>query len=102
PAGGQVRIGAWVANEGIVLEITDTGIGITKDKLAALFEPFALEDASKFRERGGMGTGLAIARAIAELSGGELAIDSMLGIGTTVAVSLPMNADKQIKSAQAA
>ncbi len=104
PAGGQIRIGAWVANEGIVLEITDTGIGITKDKLAALFEPFALEDASKFRERGGMGTGLAIARAIAELSGGELAIDSMLGIGTTVAVSLPMNmnVDKQMESAQAA
>ncbi|MCF6327081.1 MAG: HAMP domain-containing histidine kinase [Devosiaceae bacterium] len=102
PSGGQVRIGAWVANEGIVLEITDTGIGIAKGKLAALFEPFSLEDASKYRERGGTGTGLAIARAIAELSGGELAIDSMLGIGTTVAVSLPMNADKQMESAQAA
>ncbi len=102
PSGGQVRIGAWVANEGIVLEVTDTGIGITKDKLAALFEPFSLEDASKYRERGGTGTGLAIARAIAELSGGELAIDSMAGIGTTVAVSLPMNADKQMKNIKAA
>ncbi len=88
-AGGQVRVGAWLNDEGVVLEVSDTGIGMAKEKLASLFEPFSPGDASRSRDRQGMGMGLPIARAIAELWGGELAVDSMAGIGTTVAVSLP-------------
>ncbi len=106
PGGGQVRIGAWVADDGVVFEVTDTGIGIDKNKLGKLFEPFSLGDASKSRQQtenaAGMGMGLAIARSIAELSGGELAVDSMAGIGTTVAVSLPMNEQNPKENVQAA
>jgi len=118
--GGQVRIGAWVADEGIIFEVTDTGIGMTKNKLAKIFEPFLLGDASKSRKianggsregseagsgvssSAGAGLGLAIARSIAELSGGELAIDSMAGIGTTVAICLPLNLENQNIAVQAA
>ena len=53
-------------------------------------QPFAFGDASLTRDRDGAGLGLAIARTIAELSGGRLAIDSRPGLGTTVAVSLPL------------
>ncbi len=88
-SGGKVRLCAWTAQDGVVLEVTDTGIGIAPEKLENLFNPFTLEDGQKPREHSGMGLGLAIARAIAELSGGEIAIDSSPALGTTVAVSLP-------------
>ena len=87
---GAVTISAYAANDGVVLEITDNGIGMSPERLAAVSQPFAFGDASLPRERDGMGLGLAIARTIAELSGGRLAIDSRPGLGTTVAVSLPL------------
>lgn len=89
PAGGRVAIGAYAASDGVVLEISDTGIGMTEDRLATLSQPFAFGDAAFAREHEGAGLGIAIARAIAELSGGRLAIDSSPALGTTVAVSLP-------------
>jgi two-component system, cell cycle sensor histidine kinase PleC len=95
PRGGRVTLAAYAAPDGVVLEITDTGIGMPQDRLTALSQPFAFSDAALTREREGAGLGLQIARAIAELSGGHLAIDSRLGIGTTVAVSLPLGAAEE-------
>lgn len=94
PAGGKIRLSAWVADDGVVLEVTDTGIGISPDRMSKLLTPFTLTDASKRKEHGGLGLGLAISQALAELSGGEIAIDSTPAIGTTVAISLPFNASK--------
>jgi two-component system cell cycle sensor histidine kinase PleC len=99
PAGGRVTVAAYAANDGVVLEVTDTGIGIAHDKLATLSQPFAFGDAALTRDREGAGLGLAIARTIVELSGGRLAIDSRPGLGTTVAVSLPLLAQDQIAAA---
>ena len=90
PAGGRVTVAAYAASDGVVLEVTDTGIGISRDKLATLSQPFAFGDAALTKDREGAGLGLAIARTIVELSGGRLAIDSRPGLGTTVAVSLPL------------
>jgi two-component system cell cycle sensor histidine kinase PleC len=89
PAGGRVSVAAYAATDGVVLEVTDSGIGMTPERLAAVSQPFAFGDASLTRDRDGAGLGLAIARTIVELSGGHLAIDSRQGLGTTVAVSLP-------------
>lgn len=89
PSGGKVTLGAWEAGDGVVLEVSDTGIGIAPERLETLSHPFVLGDAMFTREHGGAGLGIAIARAIAELSGGRLAIDSSPAYGTTVAVSLP-------------
>jgi two-component system cell cycle sensor histidine kinase PleC len=89
PGGGRVTVAAYAADDGVVLEVTDTGIGMPPDRLAQLSQPFAFGDAALTKDREGAGLGLAIARTIVELSGGRLAIDSRVGLGTTVAVSLP-------------
>jgi len=99
PHGGKVTISAFAASDGVVLEITDTGIGMSEEQLATLSQPFAFGDAAFTREHSGAGLGIAIARAIAELSGGRLAIDSRMALGTTVAISLPMRAVEQAEAA---
>ena len=92
PAGGKVTLAAFAARDGVVIEITDTGLGMDEERLASLSQPFALGDATFTREGVGPGLGISIARAIAELSGGRLAIDSSPALGTTVAISLPLHA----------
>ncbi|WP_423068746.1 sensor histidine kinase [Devosia sp. CN2-171] len=99
PRGGKVTLAAYAAADGVVLEITDTGIGMSAERLATLSQPFVFGDAALTRDREGAGLGIAISRAIAELSGGHLAIDSRQGLGTTVAVSLPLPADESVKAA---
>lgn len=89
PAGGKVTLAAFAAADGVVLEISDTGLGMTEERLESLSQPFVLGDAAFTRQHGGAGLGIAIARAIAKLSGGHLAIDSSPDMGTTVAISLP-------------
>ena len=90
PAGGMIRVAAWPADNGVVLEVTDTGIGMSEEQMGKLSQPFVLPDAAFARDHNGIGLGIAMARAVAEQSGGRLAIDSLEGIGTTVAISLPM------------
>ena len=90
PARGSVSLTAYAAIDGVVLEVTDTGIGMSAERLASVSQPFAFGDASMTRDRDGAGLGLAIARTIIELSGGHLAIDSRPSLGTTVAISLPL------------
>ncbi|HHB82247.1 MAG TPA: HAMP domain-containing histidine kinase [Devosia sp.] len=102
PAGGKIRLAAWVADDGVVLEVTDTGIGIPKNRLGKLLQPFSKKDPLEAQEYRGMGLGLAIARSVAELSGGELVIESTPSIGTTVAVSLPLAPHLQPEQDQAA
>jgi len=62
--------------------VRDTGIGIPKDKLEAIFEPFAQADSSVTRKHGGTGLGLAISRRITEALGGELSVTSETGRGS--------------------
>lgn len=100
PAGGRISLNAYAAADGIVLEITDTGIGMSAARLDAVSQPFAFGDAAFTREHGGAGLGIAIARAIAMQSGGRLAIDSRQGLGTTVAVSLPLTAADKSEAAE--
>jgi two-component system cell cycle sensor histidine kinase PleC len=88
--GGTITLAAFAADDGVVVEITDTGIGMDEERLASLSRPFATGDASFTRDGTGPGLGISIARAIAELSGGHMAIDSSPALGTTVAISLPI------------
>lgn len=89
PSGGRVMMAGWAADDGVVIEISDTGIGISEERLKDLAQPFALSDAAFTRETNGVGLGIAISRAIAELSGGMMEIDSNPAVGTTVAICLP-------------
>jgi two-component system, cell cycle sensor histidine kinase PleC len=88
-SGGRVSLAAWAAEDGVVLEVSDTGTGISPGRLALLTEPHLIGEAAFDVENGMPGFGLAIARGIAELSGGSLVIDSTPMVGTTVAVALP-------------
>jgi two-component system cell cycle sensor histidine kinase PleC len=99
PRGGRVTLAAYGAADGVVIEVTDTGIGMSAERLEQLSQPFVFGDAALTRDREGAGLGIAISRAIAELSGGHLAIDSRQGLGTTVAVSLPLAAEEDAKAA---
>lgn len=90
PAGGTLTLATFAADDGIVIEISDTGIGMDQDRLSSLSQPFALGDASFTRDGVGPGLGVSISRAIAELSGGRMVIDSTPAVGTTVAISLPL------------
>lgn len=92
PAGGKLTLATFAADDGVVIEVTDTGIGMTEERLSSLSQPFALGDATFTREGVGPGLGISISRAIAELSGGRMVIDSAPSVGTTVAISLPLDA----------
>ena len=91
PSGGKIKLAAWAADDGLVIEITDTGIGMGEDRVSLLSQPFILGESAFGANSAGLGLGLAIARAVAELNGGSLVIDSTPALGTTVAIALPRN-----------
>jgi PAS domain S-box-containing protein len=84
---GQVtiRVSAETAgSESVVLfEVSDTGVGIAVDKLAVVFEPFTQADTSITRKYGGTGLGLTISSRLTALMGGQIGVDSELGVGST-------------------
>jgi signal transduction histidine kinase len=73
----------------ILFEVEDTGIGISNDALQRIWNPFEQADSSVSRRFGGTGLGLSIVRALVDRLGGEVAVRSTLGIGTTFTVALP-------------
>ncbi len=70
--------------------VSDSGIGIASDKLPHLFEPFTQADSSTTREFGGTGLGLAISQRMVELLGGDIAVNSHPGQGTTFTCQIPL------------
>ena len=85
---GYVRVRARLSRPAaeppkLVVEISDTGIGIPADKLETIFDPFTQADSSITRQFGGTGLGLAISRRLAEQLGGGITVESEVGRGTT-------------------
>lgn len=88
----KVTVTAATEGEMIRLEVSDTGPGIPRQHLPFLTRRFYRVDDARSRGTGGTGLGLAIVKHIVERHGGELAIDSQIGKGTTVTVLLPVRA----------
>ena len=90
PEGGRIEIVTGAGENGdFILEVSDTGIGIAEQDLAKVMIPFVQVDPGANRKFPGTGLGLPLSRALVELHGGRLEIESRLGRGTTVTVSLP-------------
>jgi signal transduction histidine kinase len=93
---GEVKLQARkVANggNGIELAVVDTGIGMTAEQQAKLFEEFSQADAATARRFGGTGLGLAITRKLARMMGGDVTVTSEQGKGSVFTVRLPVGAD---------
>ncbi|MDR1735818.1 MAG: cell wall metabolism sensor histidine kinase WalK [Oscillospiraceae bacterium] len=91
PDGGSVFINAYGDGARIIIHVRDTGVGIPKEDIPKVFERFYRVDKARSRSFGGTGLGLSIAREIVHKHGGAIRIDSELGAGTTVTVSLPID-----------
>jgi len=89
PAEGQVTVDLHATDETMELVVSDTGAGIGPEDLKRIGRPY--EQAGDAQARAaGTGLGLSLVRAFAELHGGQMTIDSKLGEGTRVTVSLPV------------
>lgn len=90
PEHGQVRIRTGESNEGgLVIRITDTGVGIPESEISRLFRPFERMETGYACTHSGAGLGLPIVKNLMELHGGTVSVESDVGQGTTVSIEFP-------------
>ena len=92
PGGGALRVSAAADAEHVDLVVSDTGTGITPENLKNIFRPFFTTKSGKDRPAGsssGSGVGLAFCRRIVDAHGGEIAVQSQIGQGSTFTIRLP-------------
>ncbi|MFM8423823.1 MAG: GAF domain-containing protein, partial [Chloroflexota bacterium] len=87
---GKITLHARRENEMMVVDVSDTGIGITEEALGRIFEEFQQADTSTTRQYGGTGLGLTISRNLARLLGGDLTVTSQYGKGSTFTLTVPI------------
>ncbi len=87
--GGSVSVTVSGENEGVLLTVKDTGIGIPEEEQDRIFERFYRVDKSRSKEVGGTGLGLSIVKHAALVMGAQIQLESRLGQGTTIQVSFP-------------
>ena len=94
PNGGKITIKAGRLYGEFFVEVRDNGIGIPEKDLSRIFERFYRVDKARSRELGGTGLGLSISKGIIDAHGGTIKVDSEVGKGTKVMISLPVSKTK--------
>jgi len=90
PGDGRDVVGGDAAAPAIQLVVSDSGIGISRDQVAKIFEPFFQVDSSSTRAFGGTGLGLTLAKAYVEAHGGRIWVDTTPGQGSTFTATFPL------------
>ena len=98
PEDGWVAVSVYGDRKHVMIAVSDTGIGIAKEDLARIFGRFWRADASRAREAGGLGVGLAVTKQIVERHQGFIAVESELEKGTTFTIHLPRKLDVEAPS----
>jgi signal transduction histidine kinase len=89
PRGGHVELAVDAHGERVLLEVKDTGAGISPEQLPRIFDKFYQADNQTAASAKGTGLGLAIAKSIVEAHGGAISCESTRGVGTTFIIDLP-------------
>ncbi|MDF2547311.1 MAG: domain S-box protein [Anaerosolibacter sp.] len=92
--GGMIKVNVHDKAEHIVITVSDTGIGIPKEKLNSIFERFRQVDKSLTRSHEGSGIGLSLVRSLVELHGGTITVESVVGKGSSFIITLPVKSVK--------
>lgn len=98
PEGGWVIVTVGLDRKHLTISVSDTGIGIAKEDLSRIFGRFWRADASRAREAGGLGVGLAVTKQIVERHHGFISVESELEKGTTFTIHLPREQQQQSSS----
>jgi len=88
-AGGEIKVHAWRAGQGVEVSVRDTGEGIHAEDIPHIFESFYRGEKSRNRGMGGAGLGLAIARGVVRAHGGDIRVESQWGKGTQFTFYIP-------------
>ncbi|MBT4889095.1 MAG: hypothetical protein HON65_06040 [Rhodospirillales bacterium] len=90
PDNGEVKVSAWLDGNGaIVIEVSDTGIGVSPEDISKIIKPFEQVENAFTRHYQGTGLGLSIVKSLSELHGAELEFKSELGSGSQVSLRFP-------------
>jgi signal transduction histidine kinase len=98
PPDGRIALSTRSVNGDVIVRVADTGEGIPPEHLARVCERFYRVDAARARKSGGCGLGLAISRSIVQAHGGTLSIESEVGRGTVVTVTLPQYGSSRLSA----
>jgi len=93
PAPGNVRVAAEVKKDQLVVEVSDTGIGVSEEDVRRIFEKFYRAGDQRVEKIPGSGLGLAIAREVIRLHGGDITVESEQGKGSRFTLTLPVAAE---------
>jgi signal transduction histidine kinase len=87
---GSIAVRAEAAGGRLRVSVSDTGLGIPRDELDRIFDEFHRADSGSARERRGTGLGLAISQRLARALGGDITVESRIGVGSTFTLDLPL------------
>jgi len=90
---GTITVTAQCQDGKVAIAVADTGIGIPAEQLALVFEEFHQVDSSHTRQYSGTGLGLSISRHFAQLLGGDITLQSTVGVGSIFTVAVPVHYD---------